>query len=69
MDDELYREFVNKFDEEGMIQNMADQQFYKVTFKNEGGLVMPLILEWTYEDGSKEIEKLPAEFGERMNKR
>lgn len=22
---------------------------------------MPIILEWTYEDGSKEVEKIPAE--------
>ncbi|MGV3504870.1 MAG: M1 family metallopeptidase [Adhaeribacter sp.] len=34
--------------------------FYEVDFHNLGGLVMPLILEWTYADGSKEVEKIPA---------
>ena len=36
--------------------------FYEITFNNLGGLVMPIILEWTYEDGTKEIEKVPAEI-------
>ena len=39
-----------------------DKNFYEVTFKNKGGLVMPIIIEWTFEDGSQEIEKLPAEI-------
>jgi hypothetical protein len=34
---------------------------YELTFSNKGGLVMPIIIEWTYKDGSKEIEKIPAQ--------
>lgn len=34
--------------------------FYEVDFHNVGGLVMPLILEWTFADGTKELEKIPA---------
>ncbi|MGV3642258.1 MAG: M1 family aminopeptidase, partial [Adhaeribacter sp.] len=34
--------------------------FYEIDFQNVGGLVMPLILEWTYADGSKEVEKISA---------
>ncbi|MDQ4140197.1 MAG: M1 family peptidase, partial [Bacteroidota bacterium] len=34
--------------------------FYEVEFTNLGGLVMPLILEWTYADGSKETENISA---------
>jgi hypothetical protein len=34
--------------------------FYEVTFSNKGGLVTPLIIEWTYTDGTKEIEKISA---------
>jgi hypothetical protein len=33
-----------------------------VKFKNVGGLVTPLVIEWTYKDGSKEIERIPAEI-------
>lgn len=34
--------------------------FYEVTFKNLGGLVMPLIMEWEYTDGTKEVERISA---------
>lgn len=38
----------------------APYHFYEVTFKNLGGLVMPLIIEWEYADGSKEVERISA---------
>ena len=34
---------------------------YELTFSNKGGLVMPIIIEWTYKDGTKEIERIPAQ--------
>jgi hypothetical protein len=34
--------------------------FYEVDFANVGGLVAPLILEWTYVDGTKETERISA---------
>jgi aminopeptidase N len=34
--------------------------FYQIDFSNKGGLVSPIILEWTFTDGTKEIEKIPA---------
>ncbi len=40
--------------------------FYQLTFSNKGGLVMPIILQWTYADGSTEIERIPAYIW-RMN--
>ena len=36
--------------------------FYEVTFVKPGGLVMPLIVEYTYEDGSTETVTYPAEI-------
>jgi hypothetical protein len=39
----------------------ANKNFYEITFSNKGGLVMPIILEWTYKDGTKEIERIPAQ--------
>lgn len=35
--------------------------FYEVTFDKPGGLVMPLIVEYEYTDGSKETIKYPAQ--------
>ncbi len=39
----------------------ANKNMYEITFSNKGGLVMPIILEWTYKDGTKEIERIPAQ--------
>jgi hypothetical protein len=39
----------------------ANKHFYELSFSNKGGLVMPIIIEWTYEDGSKEIDRIPAQ--------
>jgi hypothetical protein len=61
-EDRSYREFKNKVDDEKIKLANANKNFYEVTFKNNGGLVMPLIVEWTYEDGSKEEEYIPAEI-------
>ena len=40
---------------------LADKYFYELSFSNKGGLVMPLIIEWTYADSSKEVERIPAQ--------
>jgi hypothetical protein len=42
-------------------QALADKHFYELNFTNKGGMPMPVIIEWTYTDGSKEIEKIPAQ--------
>ncbi|MEP3389530.1 MAG: M1 family metallopeptidase [Reichenbachiella sp.] len=55
-------EFRNKINDQDVQSANADRNFYELTFENKGGLVMPIILEWTYEDGSKEREYLPAEI-------
>jgi hypothetical protein len=40
----------------------ANKFYYEIYFTNKGGLVMPIILEWTYKDGTKEIERIPAQI-------
>jgi hypothetical protein len=61
-DDRLYQEFRNKVDDKAIITKLEGKNFYEITLTNKGGLVMPVIIEWTYKDGSKEIERLPAEI-------
>ena len=39
----------------------AGYHFYGVTFENQGGLLMPLILRFTLEDGTEEVKRIPAE--------
>ena len=36
--------------------------FYNVTFEKPGGLVMPIIVEYTYADGTKKREEYPAQI-------
>jgi hypothetical protein len=40
----------------------AGKQLYELSFDNIGGLVMPLIIEATFADGSKKVERIPAEI-------
>ncbi|MBP7316275.1 MAG: M1 family metallopeptidase, partial [Chitinophagaceae bacterium] len=39
----------------------GNRNMYELTFSNKGGLVMPIIVEWTYKDGTTEVEKIPAQ--------
>ncbi|MBA2330331.1 MAG: M1 family peptidase, partial [Flavisolibacter sp.] len=49
-------------------QKVANKHFYELHFTNKGGLVMPIILEWTYKDGTKEIDRIPAQVW-RLNEK
>jgi hypothetical protein len=40
----------------------ANKFLYELSFSNKGGLVMPIIVEFTYKDGSKEIDRIPAQI-------
>jgi len=37
------------------------EYFYEIKFNKPGGLVMPIIVEYTYEDGTKELKKYPVQ--------
>lgn len=57
-----------QFDEpldEAARQKLANKNFYELQFSNKGGLVMPIIIEWTYKDGSKEVDRIPAQIWRR----
>jgi len=36
--------------------------FYELNFSNKGGLVMPIIVEFTFKDGTKSIDRIPAQI-------
>ncbi|MCE2655078.1 MAG: M1 family metallopeptidase [Sediminibacterium sp.] len=40
----------------------SDVNLYEITFLNKGGLVMPIIVEFTFADGTKETQKLSAQI-------
>jgi hypothetical protein len=39
-----------------------DNYLYEITYNKPGGLVMPIIVEFTYKDGTKERKKYPAQI-------
>jgi hypothetical protein len=41
-------------------ENWINKSYYELTFSNNGGMLMPIIIEWTYKDGTKEVEKVPV---------
>jgi hypothetical protein len=45
-----------------------DLYFYEIHFENIGGLVMPLIVEFTFADGSTEVHYIPAEIWRKDSK-
>jgi len=60
-------EYVNKnFTPEERAKLNEPKYFYQVTFDKPGGLVMPIIVEITFEDGTKENHYFPAQIW-RMN--
>lgn len=60
-------EYVNKnFTAEERAKLNEPKYFYQVTFDKPGGLVMPIIVEITFEDGTKENHYFPAQIW-RMN--
>ena len=51
------REFIN-----------TKQNFYLINFSNVGGLVMPLIVQANFEDGTNKVYRFPAEIWRKNNK-
>jgi hypothetical protein len=45
-----------------------NKNVYELTFSNKGGLVMPIIVEWTFKDGTTEVDRIPAQVW-RLNEK
>ena len=66
LDKEAYKKFINSLSKEEKELLNSGKNYYEIKFKNVGGLVMPLIVEFHFQDGSTSIERIPAEIW-RMN--
>jgi hypothetical protein len=62
LDRKDYEKFVAGLskDEKALIE--AGHNYYQVDFKNKGGLVMPIIIQFNYTDGTSELYRIPAEI-------
>jgi hypothetical protein len=54
--------------DEGLKAKYEGKNVYELTMSNKGGLVMPIIIEWTYKDGTKEVDRIPAQVW-RLNEK
>jgi len=66
--EDAYGDYRSRFNDNDIRSKLEGKNMYELTFKNTGGLVMPIVIEWTYKDGSKEIERIPAEIW-RLNEK
>jgi hypothetical protein len=48
--------------------NYNSKYFYELNFSNKGGLVMPIIVEFTFKDGTKWTDRIPAQIW-RLNEK
>jgi hypothetical protein len=76
--DKLDVTHLDRKDYEELLEGLSDdekrlletkQNLYIVDFKNLGGLVMPILLQIGYEDGSSEELRIPAEIWRRNSER
>ena len=60
-DRKKYNKYLSNLSGEEKSMLQSGNHYYEVKFKNIGGLVMPLIVELEFIDGTKELRRIPAE--------
>ncbi len=66
-DEKAYEKYLESASEQEKQLLKMDGYFYELSFKNIGGLVMPIILEFTFDDDSTKEVRIPAEIWRRNN--
>tara|TARA_Y100000991_G_scaffold101418_1_gene76457 strand:+ start:1 stop:870 length:870 start_codon:yes stop_codon:yes gene_type:complete len=62
LDREDYYNYLKNLDDSERQILDSDKNYYEMQFSNIGGLVMPIILEFIYIDGTRENIRIPAEI-------
>lgn len=62
-----YGQFLSRLNEAEIRAKLEGKNIYELSFKNKGGLPMPVIIEWTFTDGTKEVDRITAEAAWRLN--
>ena len=65
-DKKRYQQFLDGLSDDERRLLESGRNFYTLTLRNKGGLVMPVIVRAQYEDGTSEVFRYPAEIW-RMN--
>ncbi|MCE3007657.1 MAG: M1 family metallopeptidase [Bacteroidetes bacterium] len=65
---QLYTRFRESLSEEDKkYLDQPNKYYYQLDFVNEGGMMMPLVLQLVYQDGSDELMRIPVEIWRRNN--
>ncbi|WP_070137375.1 M1 family metallopeptidase [Crocinitomix algicola] len=67
-DKEVYQKFLAELSESDRELLEKGYQFYQLDFENKGGLVMPIILQFVFTDGTNELIRIPAEIWRKNDK-
>ncbi len=67
LDKEEYSAYLGSLDEEEKSLLNLGKNYYEIQLSNIGGLVMPVILEFEFKDGTKEVISIPAEIWKMNN--
>lgn len=62
LDLEEYKQFQEKLTSNQKELLQSGKHFYECSFTNKGGLVSPIIIQASFEDGSNEVIRIPAEI-------
>ncbi|MFT5336910.1 MAG: hypothetical protein ACI9YL_000912 [Luteibaculaceae bacterium] len=62
VDRKAYQDFIAGLSGEELAMLNSGKEFYEIKLENIGGLVMPVILEFTFADGTREEQRIPAEI-------
>jgi len=68
VDQEEYDKYMTKLSKDDVKILESDFNYYNVDFENKGGLVMPIILNFTFKDGTTEVIRIPAEIWRKNDK-
>lgn len=61
-DEKAYADFMSRLTPKEKEMLNSGLNFYELKFRNVGGLVMPLIIQFNFVDGTSEIKRIPAEI-------
>ena len=68
LDKEDYSKYMKNLDADEKEILKSDKNYYELHFSNIGGLVMPIILEFTFVDRTTEVIRIPAEIWKKNSK-
>ncbi|MEL7222833.1 MAG: M1 family metallopeptidase, partial [Bacteroidota bacterium] len=69
LDQKDYERYVASLSDKEKALLGSKEHYYELSFSNEGGLVMPIIVQFEYTDGAMEDHYIPAEIWKRNNEK